>query len=97
VRCALHPDAAVEHERQVAYYEERQRGLGRRYHSAFRAAVATACAAPTRFKIVAVDEIRAVRLRGFPFNLVYRQVGEIVQILAIAHHRRRPTYWADRI
>ncbi len=30
----LHPDAALEHEDQIAYYEERRAGLGRRYHLA---------------------------------------------------------------
>lgn len=38
----LHPEAALEHEQQVAYYQERQRDLGQRYHSAFRSAVAMA-------------------------------------------------------
>lgn len=28
----LHPEAAREHQQQVAYYENEQRGLGRRYH-----------------------------------------------------------------
>lgn len=30
----LHPEATLEHERQVAYYEERSTGLGRSYHVA---------------------------------------------------------------
>lgn len=35
----LHPAAALEHEEQVAYYEARSPGLGRRYHAAFRSAL----------------------------------------------------------
>ena len=93
----LHPEAALEHEQQVAYYEERQPGLGQRYHRAFRAAAARACASPQRFKLVRQPETRRVSFAGFPFSIIYRTVGEVVQILAVAHHRRRPEYWAGRL
>ena len=93
----LHPEAAREHEQQVAYYQERQRGLGQRYHLAFRRAVAAACATPTRFRIVREPQIRKVGLKGFPFDVVYREAGGDVQVLAVAHHRRRPEYWIGRL
>ena len=92
----LHPDAALEHEAQVAWYEARQTGLGRSYHNAFLSAVAMIVADPTRFKVVHKADIRKLRLRGFPFDLIYRQAGLAVQILAVAHHRRRPGHWTDR-
>jgi plasmid stabilization system protein ParE len=94
---ALHPEAAREHEQQVAYYEERQLGLGQMYHSAFRAAVAMACAAPKRFKVIRPPEIRKLGLQGFPFSIIYRVVGDGIQVLALAHHRRRPEYWTGRL
>lgn len=34
MKYALHPEAALEHEEQITYYEERRRGLGARYHAA---------------------------------------------------------------
>jgi hypothetical protein len=39
VNYRLHPDAALEHEEQIAYYEERRDGLGRRYHLAMLRAI----------------------------------------------------------
>jgi plasmid stabilization system protein ParE len=40
---------------------------------------------------------RRVLLRGFPFSLVYlSDPGESV-VVAVAHHRRRPGYWLDRV
>ena len=92
----LHPDAALEHEEQVAYYEERRIGLGRRYHRAMLRAVEGACRAPSQFKIVRPPNIRKVLLRGFPFAVVYREIGTMVQVLAVAHHRREPHYWSRR-
>lgn len=36
-------------------------------------------------------------LRGFPFLLIYRETAASVEILAVAHGRRRPGYWRDRV
>ena len=36
---------------------------------------------------------RRLVLRRFPFNLIYRVVGDEVQIIAVAHQRRKPGYW----
>jgi plasmid stabilization system protein ParE len=92
----LHPEAALEHEKQVAYYEERSVGLDGRYHSATLQAIGKAVAAPHRFRIARPPNFRQVRLHGFPFTITYREAGATVQVLAVAHHRRRPDYWSLR-
>lgn len=92
----LHPQAALEHEEQVSYYEARAPGLGRRYHRAFRAAIDRICSAPHRYKMVRAPAIRAASLAGFPFTIIFRTSGDRVQVLAVAHHRRRPGYWVGR-
>lgn len=33
---------------------------------------------------------------GFPFDRVYRMREDRLEMLAIAHHRRRPGYWKTR-
>jgi toxin ParE1/3/4 len=96
VNYRLHPDAALEHENQIAYYEERRAGLGRRYHLAMLQAIRVACTNPRRFKIIRPPNLRKASLRGFPFAVVYRDVDSMVQVLAIAHHRRAPNYWVPR-
>jgi plasmid stabilization system protein ParE len=93
----LHPEAALEHEEQVAYYEERSGGLGSRYHLAAMQAIGRVVEAPHRFKVTRSPNIRQVRLLGFPFTVIYRDVGGMVQVLAVAHHRRRPDYWTSRV
>jgi toxin ParE1/3/4 len=96
VNYRLHPEAAWEHEEQVAYYEARQAGLGRRYHSAVLNAISKACRSPGRFKVVRPPSIRRVSLAGFPFAVIYREVSMTIQVLAIAHYRRDPNYWQQR-
>lgn len=93
----LHPEAALEHEEQVAYFEARTKGLGRRYHAAFRSALLKVCEAPHRHRVVRSPGIRRVSLRGFPFSIIYREANGVVQVLAVAPHRRRPGYWSGRL
>lgn len=45
----LHPEAALEHEKQVDYYEDRSRGLGTKYHSATLRAIGKAVEHPRSF------------------------------------------------
>ena len=39
---------------------------------------------------------RWMPLKRFPYTLHYRMVGEVIDILAVAHQRRRPGYWQKR-
>jgi toxin ParE1/3/4 len=93
----LHPEAAAEHKRQVAYYDDAQRGLGRRYHSDFVVAMSRICAAPRQSRIAKPPDIRRAILSIFHFDVIYREVDGAVQVLAVAHHRRQPGYWAVRL
>jgi len=61
----LHPDAALEHEEHISYYEERRAGLGRRYHLAMLRAIDRASRAPRRFKIVRSPNLRKVSCWDF--------------------------------
>jgi plasmid stabilization system protein ParE len=40
---------------------------------------------------------RRFPLSGFPFALIYRVDGDVLLVVAFAHRRRRPRYWAQRI
>ena len=39
---------------------------------------------------------RSIPLRRYPFSLQYRIEGNVLRVIAVAHHRRRPRYWARR-
>jgi plasmid stabilization system protein ParE len=40
---------------------------------------------------------RRVVLRKFPYRLVFRETQSSVEIVAVAHGRRRPGYWRKRV
>ena len=36
-------------------------------------------------------DLRRVNLQRFPYHFLFRIVGDVVRILVVRHHRRRPT------
>jgi mRNA-degrading endonuclease RelE of RelBE toxin-antitoxin system len=40
--------------------------------------------------------LRQFHLRRFPYKLIYRVDDDNLRIIAVAHIRRRPGYWAVR-
>lgn len=43
------------------------------------------------------NRVRRFPLEHFPFFLVYRERGDHLQIVALAHKRRHPNYWRPRL
>ena len=39
---------------------------------------------------------RRFPLRKFPYSVIYYVRGEELRVIAVAHHRRRPSYWSGR-
>jgi toxin ParE1/3/4 len=39
---------------------------------------------------------RKFLLRRFPYAVVYRITESAIQVIAVAHGRRRPSYWKSR-
>lgn len=35
-------------------------------------------------------------LRRFPYSIIYQVTTDELRVIAVAHHRRRPGYWAGR-
>lgn len=41
--------------------------------------------------------IRRKAFHKFPYEIIYEVYGEKILILAVAHQKMRPNYWADRL
>ena len=41
--------------------------------------------------------VKRLLMGRFPFSVVFVVTGEHVVVLALAHHRRKPNYWRDRL
>jgi plasmid stabilization system protein ParE len=97
VKYLFHAAARIEHLDQVAFYESRQKGLGLEYLAEFEDAISRILEGPERYRVVVEPNIRRYRLVRFPFWVMYRVVANTVQILAVAHFRKRPSYWVPRV
>jgi len=39
---------------------------------------------------------RRYLLRRFPYSIIYQVKSDNIRVIAVAHQRRRPSYWAGR-
>ena len=93
----FHPGAEADHFETIAFYETRQNGLGASYLAEFEETMADVVGMAHCYRIQRKPNIRGVSLKQFPFTIIFREVGGNVQVLAVAHKRRRHDYWVERI
>lgn len=82
------------------WYETHRAGLGTEFLDAVGAAVARIAETSRLGSLVpgvADQSIRRRAVRRFPYPVVYMELSDRLQILAVAHDRRRPWYWAGRL
>ena len=92
----FHRLASGELREAIHFYERQSPGLGNRFLAEVEAAVELLHQFPEIGTRV-VGPLRRVLVSGFPYDLVYRLTGRNqIRILAVAHHRREPGYWAGR-
>ena len=92
----IHPDALIEAEAAVAWYAERSSRAPAAFIEEIDSAIQSILNTPKRWPIFESD-FRRVPLFRFPYSIVYREKSDdLVQILAVAHGRRRPGYWKMR-
>ena len=79
----------------MQWYTERSPGAARAFTAEVNACVERIRAAPERWPQY-VHGTRRYLFPHFPYSLVYRIRNGELEIVAVAHHRRRPGYWRDR-
>ncbi len=78
------------------FYEGQAHGLGTEFLDDVQCAIDRLRDNPRLGQIV-VNELRCGLLSRFPFSLIYAVEPEAILIVAVAHQRRRPYYWRERI
>jgi plasmid stabilization system protein ParE len=93
----FHPAAEAEFLESVGYYESRVPGLGAAFIKEFEALAELIDHSPKGWQVELEPDIRKAPLQRFPLSILYREREDSVQILAVAHNRRRPLYWLGRL
>lgn len=91
----FHPAAEAELKESSDWYEDRREGLGLDFLAAVRNKIFEIFENPQRWR--AFNGTRRVLVGRFPYAIVCREITpDEIEIVAVAHFRRRPKYWSRR-
>ena len=91
----LHPAAEEEIYQAFAWYEERSDIAAWAFVQELSSMVRLAVSSPETWPII-IGNTRRIVFPRFPFDLVFRVTDQAIQIVAVAHNRRQPSYWLNR-
>jgi plasmid stabilization system protein ParE len=94
-RLGVHPAAIAEGRAAAAWYRDRSESASLGFLAELDRAIERIQEAPERWPKYK-HGTRRFLLRRYPFSVVYRVQAEALEVIAIAHGRRRPGYWKDR-
>lgn len=93
----FHPEAERELTRAAQFYETEREGFGARFAAEIERTLRLIEGSPRAGTLWRAGPARAWRTKRFPFTIVYVDRADALIVVAIAHTKRRPGYWATRI
>ena len=96
VRVEFAPEALREIDDAFEWYLERSLQAAEAFVREVDSAFALIASSPDIWPSFEAGTRRYV-LRTFPYNIIYREIPTGVEIIAVAHHKRRPRYWKSRL
>jgi plasmid stabilization system protein ParE len=95
MRVEFHPEATAELSNSSDWYANHSSTAAQNFLVAVDVAVTSIISDPFRFAKID-DQHRSCSVSRFPFQVVFRHVDSLVEVIAIAHAKRRPDYWRGR-
>ena len=92
----FHPLAADEAVAGRQWYFEISPSLAEAFEVELGCAVERVAVSPGRWARH-LHGTRAFLLHRFPYLVVYRQVDDQIQVIAVQHAKQRPGYWKSRV
>ncbi len=96
MRVVYHPRADAELLDATRHYSRVGQTQFERFLSAYEDAVREILEAPDRWLLVE-QGVRCHALSKFPYGVYYLVDNDVVRILAVTHHSRKPGYWRNRL
>lgn len=91
----IHQAARREANLATIWFGERNITLARRFRDELLSCITRIRQAPQRYPAY-LHGTRRILLNKFPYSIVFLDDPEEIVIIAIAHAKRRPGYWASR-
>ena len=92
----FHPDAELELNAAIDYYEAIENGLGYDFSLEIISAIGRVIDFPKAWLIIEGD-IRRALVKRFPYGILYAEDQGLIYIIAVMHLHRAPEYWKHRI
>jgi hypothetical protein len=89
-------EAKIELSEAVDYYEDIYHGLGLVLEREIKFLVSKISEHPELWAL-RDDGTRRCSTKRFPYQIVYFLHEDVIWIVAVAHHKRFPEYWKERI
>lgn len=89
-------EALAEFNEAKAYYALKDAELEEAFADSVRQGLRLVCAQPESGRIE-FEDVRRVILKRFPYKLLYIVEADRLLVVAVAHQRRQPEYWFNRV
>ena len=96
MRLEFFEDAASEIEEDRAWYRERSESAETGFLRELDHAIQQVIAAPAQWPRYLASTRRYV-FPTYPYSLVYFVEDDVIRVVAVAHDKRRPGYWRQRL
>jgi plasmid stabilization system protein ParE len=92
----FHPEAIAEARAAAQWYRVRNESAADAFLSEPDRAVEEISQNPQTWPLYAAGTRRFL-LKRFPFSVIYRELSGHIEVVAVAHGRRKPGYWKTRL
>lgn len=90
------PEAEEEFREASRYYENEAPGVGLAFITEVHRVISMVISHPLATPKIR-GTIRSKVLLHFPYSVFYSIEADLILIVAVAHQKRRPTYWRSRL
>lgn len=101
MRLVVLPEAELEAGDAVIWYDDQRLGLGDEFEAEFRRVRERIIESPLQWPRMEFYEgrhdVRRCFMDRFPFGVIFVRRPDELVVVAVAHMRREPLYWLDRI
>jgi plasmid stabilization system protein ParE len=97
MKLTFHPRVQREANEAVCWYEEQKHGLGDDFFAELQHALAQAASKPEQFSFwLESATVRRVKLRRFPYDVLFEIRPGKVRVLCVRHEKRHPSFGMGR-
>jgi hypothetical protein len=92
---SFHPEAEIEFNDAIDYYEKVELGLGYDFAIEVYSTIKRTVSLPKAWSVIEGD-IRRSLVKRFPYGILYSEEENGIYIIAVMHLHRFPDYWKHR-